>query len=327
LVEPSNFFIFYIGMQYSHHRNVAGLSQQIKTKAYELGFHRSGIAPAGYLDQEAPRLKRWLDAGMNGEMGYLADRIDIRLDPRKLLVGAKSVICLAHSYYTDNKSSDSTAPRISKYAQGGDYHRVLKRKANALLEYLREETGEFQAVVTVDSATALEKAWAARSGVGWVGKNSLIMHRDTGSFLFLTLVIVDLELEYDRPLADSCAHCTLCIDACPTGAIVEPHVVDARRCIAYLTIEIKGDLPTDKKGKLNNWIFGCDVCQDVCPWNRKARPHGEPEFNALDELYQMTAVDWHNLTQERFNRLFKGTPLARGGYKRLRRNLDFVRLP
>ncbi len=314
-------------MQYSHHRNAADLSHQIKTKAYELGFQRCGIAPAGYLDQEAPRLKRWLDADMNGEMGYLADKIDIRLNPCKLLVGAKSVICLAHSYYTDKKPSDPTAPKISKYAQGGDYHRVLKKKANALLEYLRGEVGEFQAAVAVDSGTVLEKAWAARAGIGWVGKNSLIIYRDSGSFMFLALVIVDLELEYDHPLTDSCAHCTLCIEACPTGAIVEPHVVDARKCIAYLTIEIKGDLPTDKKGKLDNWIFGCDVCQDACPWNRKAQPHGEPEFNAPNELYQMTALEWQDLTQETFNRLFKGIPLARGGYTRLRRNLDFVRLP
>jgi epoxyqueuosine reductase len=314
-------------MQDSHHRNAADLSRQIKAKAYELGFHRCGIAQAGYLDQEAPRLKRWLDAGMNGEMGYVADRIDRRLDPRKLLEGAKSVICLAHSYYSDKKPSDSTAPKISKYAQGGDYHRVLKKKANALLEYLRGEIGDFQAAITVDSGTVLEKAWAARAGVGWVGKNSLIMHRDTGSFMFLTLVIVDLELDYDRPLEDSCAHCTLCIDACPTGAIVEPHVVDARNCIAYLTIETKGDIPIDKRGTLNNWIFGCDICQDVCPWNRKAQPHGEQQFDAPDELYQMSDVDWQNLTQERFNRLFIGTPLARGGYRRLRRNLDSARLP
>jgi epoxyqueuosine reductase len=314
-------------MQYSDNRNVGDLSRQIKTKARELGFHRCGIAPASYLDQEAPRLKHWLDAHMNGEMDYLANRIDIRLDPRKLMAGAKSVICLAHSYYNDNKPLDSSAPKISKYAQGGDYHRVLKKKANALLEYLRGYIGEFQAAVTVDSAAALEKAWGARAGIGWVGKNSLIIHRDLGSFLFLTLVIVDFELEYDHPVPDSCAHCTLCIDACPTGAIVEPHVVDVRRCIAYLTIEIKGDLPTDKRGKLNNWVYGCDICQDVCPWNRKAQPHGEPQFDALDELYQMTVADWHNLTQETFNSLFKGTPLARGGYKCLRRNLDFVRLP
>jgi epoxyqueuosine reductase len=314
-------------MQYSRHKSAADLSHLIKTKAYELGFHRCGIAPAGYLDQEAPRLKRWLDANMNGEMGYVADRIDVRLDPRKLLEGAKSVICLAHSYYTDKKPSDSTAPKISKYAQGGDYHRVLKKKANTLLEYLRGEIGDFQAAITVDSGTVLEKAWAARAGIGWVGKNSLIMHRDIGSFMFLALVIVDFELEHDHPLPDSCAHCTLCIDACPTGAIVEPHVVDARKCIAYLTIEIKGDLPTYMKGKLDNWIYGCDVCQDVCPWNRKAQLHGEPEFNAQDELYQMSAVDWRNLTQESFIRLFRGTPLARGGYKHLKRNLDFVRLP
>jgi epoxyqueuosine reductase len=314
-------------MQYADNKDVADLSRRIRTKARELGFHRCGIAPAGYLEQEAPRLERWLDVGMNGEMGYLADRVDTRLDPRKLMTGAKSVICLAHSYYTDKKPLDSSTPKISKYAQGGDYHRVLKKKANALLEFLHGEIGEFQAAVTVDTAAVLEKAWAARAGIGWVGKNSLIMHRDTGSFLFLTLVIVDFELEYDRPVPDSCAHCTLCIDTCPTGAIVEPHVVDARKCIAYLTIEIKGDLPTDKKGKLNNWVFGCDICQDVCPWNRKAQLHGEPQFDALDELYQMSAADWRDLTQETFNRLFKGTPLARGGYKRLKRNMGFVRLP
>jgi len=314
-------------MHYSGNSNAADLTGRIKTKARELGFIRCGIARAGYLDQEAPRLKRWLDADMNGEMGYVADRIDVRLDPRQLLVGAKSVICLAHSYYTDKKPSDSTAPKISKYAQGGDYHRILRKKTNALLQYLHEEIGEFKVAVAIDSVAALEKAWAARAGIGWVGKNSLILHRDHGSFMFLALVIVDFELKYDHPIPDSCAHCTICIDACPTGAIVEPHVVDARKCIAYLTIEIKGDLPTDKKGRLDNWIFGCDVCQDVCPWNRKALPHGEPEFDALDELYQMTSADWRNLTRETFNRLFKGTPLARGGFRRLKRNLDFSLLP
>jgi len=314
-------------MQYSPNSNAADLTGRIKTKAHELGFIRCGIAPAGYLDQEAPRFRRWLAADMHGEMGYFADRTDMRFDPRQLLVGAKSVICLAHGYYTDKKPSDPTAPKISKYAQGGDYHRILRRKTNALLQYLHEEIGEFQAAVAVDSVAALEKAWAARAGIGWVGKNSLILHRDHGSFMFLALVIVDFRLEHDHPVPDSCAHCTICIDACPTGAIVEPHVVDARKCIAYLTIETKGDLPTDKKGKLDNWIFGCDVCQDVCPWNRKALPHGEPEFNALDELYQMTTADWQNFTRETFNRLFKGTPLARGGFKRLKRNLDFSLLP
>jgi len=314
-------------MQYSPNSNAADLTCLIKAKTHELGFIRCGIAPAAYLDQEAPRLKRWLDAHMHGEMGYVADRVDLRLDPRKLLPGAKSVICLGHSYFTNKKPSDPTAPKISKYAQGGDYHRILRKKTNALLGYLRQETDEFQAVVEIDSGAALEKAWAARAGIGWVGKNSLILHREHGSFMFLALVIVDFELEYDYPVSDSCAHCTLCIDACPTGAIVEPHVVDARKCIAYLTIEIKRDVPTDKKGKLDNWIFGCDVCQDVCPWNGRALPHGEPEFDALDELYQMTTADWQSLTQETFNRLFKGTPLARGGFKRLKRNLDSSLLP
>jgi epoxyqueuosine reductase len=314
-------------MQNSRHNNVADLTRRIKTKARELGFIRCGIAPADYLDQEAPRLKRWLDADMHGEMGYLGERIDVRLDPRKLLAGAKSVVCLAHSYFTDKKLSDSTAPKISKYAQGGDYHRILRKKTSALLQYLHDEIGEFQSAVAIDSGAALEKAWGARAGIGWVGKNSIIIHRDHGSFMFLALVIVDFELEYDHPLPDSCAHCTLCIDTCPTGAIVEPRVVDARKCIAYLTIETKGDLPTDKKNKLDNWAFGCDVCQDVCPFNRKSLPHGEREFDAADELYQMTTADWQNLSQETFSRLFKGTPLARGGFKRLKRNLDFYFLP
>ncbi len=314
-------------MQNPRYGSAADLTQRIKAKASELGFVRCGIAAAGYLDQEAPLLKRWLAAGMNGEMNYLAERIDTRLDPRRLLTGARSVICLAHGYYTDRKQLDPTAPKLSKYAQGGDYHRILRNKAKALLEYLRDEIGEFRCAIAVDSGAALEKAWAARAGIGWVGKNSLIMHRDTGSLLFLVLVIVDLELEYDLPLPDSCAHCTLCIDACPTGAIVDPHVVDATKCIAYLTIETKGDLPADRKGKLDNWMFGCDVCQDICPWNRKAQPHGEPQFDAVEELYHMTAADWRNLTPDTFKRLFIGTPLARGGYRRLKRNLDFLFSP
>jgi epoxyqueuosine reductase len=301
------------------------ITNLIKAKAAELGFARCGIARADLLDQEAPRFQRWLDREMNGEMSYMSTRIDARLDPRKLLEGAKSVICVAHNYYTNKRPLDSTAPKISKYAQGGDYHRILRSKVKQLLEYLHDEIGPFQSMISVDSSTVLEKAWAARAGIGWVGKNSLIMNRDVGSFMFLAVVIVDLALEYDQPVPDSCASCHVCIDVCPTGAIVEPRVVDARKCIAYWTIETKSALPETMKGKLENWVYGCDICQDVCPHNRRLQTGGEPHFEAVDELYRMTAAEWHNLTQETFNRLFAGTPLARGGLARLKRNLDFVR--
>ena len=302
-----------------------GITNLIKTKALELGFARCGIAPAEFLDQEAPRFQRWLEQEMYGEMAYMSARPDVRLDPRKLLEGAKSVICVAQNYYTNKRQLDSAAPRISKYAQGGDYHRILRTKVGALLEYLRGEIGHFPCIVGVDSNTVLEKAWAARAGIGWVGKNSLIMNRDVGSFMFLAVMIVDFELEYDQPVPDSCASCHVCIDACPTGAIVEPRVVDPRKCISYWTIEMKGALPESMKGKLENWVYGCDICQDVCPCNRKLQTAWEPQFDADDELYRMTADEWYNLTQETFNRLFAGTPLARGGLARLKRNLDFLR--
>lgn len=300
------------------------LTGWIKTKAAALGFVRCGVAAADYLDQEAPRLQRWLAEGMNGEMGYLGERVDVRLDPRRLLPGARSVICLAHGYYTNRRQLDPKAPRISKYAQGADYHRVLRQKTNLLLEQLRYQIGDFQSAAAVDSGACLEKAWGARAGIGWVGKNSLIMHRDTGSFIFLALAIVDFELDYDQPLENQCAACKVCIDACPTGAIVRPHVVDARKCIAYATIEVKQGPPAEFKGKMTNWAFGCDICQDVCPWNRRAALRQEQEFQAPEEFYRMWADDWWQLTPETFRRLFQGTPMARGGYARLKRNLDFL---
>jgi epoxyqueuosine reductase len=307
--------------------NKIELTRWIKAKSSELGFERCGIAAAGYLDVEAPRLNDWLAAGMNGEMDYLAERLEVRLDPRNLLPGAQSVICFAQSYHTDKQPADATAPRISSYARGGDYHRVLKNKVGVLLVQLRSQLGEFQSAVAVDSGAVLEKAWGARAGIGWVGKNSILIHKEIGSFMFLAIVVVDFELEYDHPLPDSCAHCTACLDACPTAAIVRPHVVDARKCIAYLTIETKHELPVEMKGKLNNWAYGCDICQDVCPWNRKAPLHHEPQFEPSSKLYEMSADEWWQLTPEKFRSLFAGTPLARGGYARLRRNLDFLETP
>jgi epoxyqueuosine reductase len=304
--------------------NKRALTSLIKTQALSLGFARCGIAKAGFLDEEAPRLLRWLSSGKSADMAYMAERVEIRLDPRKLLEGARSIICLAHSYYTDRKLNDPTAPKISKYARGGDYHRVLKGKAGRLAESLREHIGDFKYLITVDTNYIQEKAWAVRAGVGWQGKNGLIMHRDTGSFLFLTLLIVDFDLDYDQPIPDSCANCRICIDACPTAAIVEPRVVDATRCISYMTIEYKGELPNEMKGRFANWAYGCDTCQDVCPFNAKAPVHREPQFDAADELYQLTADEWRRFNQEIFNRLFKGTPLARGGFRRLKRNLDFL---
>ncbi len=305
--------------------NKAELTRFIKTKARELGIARCGIAAVAEIDQDVARFRNWLDAGMNGEMDYMARRVDDRLDPRKLMATAKSVICLGQSYKSNKRQFDPEAPKISKYARGGDYHRVLRTKAKELIEEIRGQIGEFQSLISIDSNAMLEKAWAARAGIGWVGKNSLIMHRDVGSFMFLALIIVDFELHHDQPVGEECAACHVCVDACPTGAIVSPRVVNATKCIAYWTIETKGELPDEMLGQFDNWAYGCDTCQDVCPFNRRAPEHAEPQFGAKEELYKMTREEWFGLTQEKFNYLFSHTPLARGGYKRLKRNLDFLR--
>lgn len=300
-------------------------TQLIKEKARLLGFSACGVARAQFLEEEAPRLEKWLKAGMHGKMSYLENWLEERLDPRKLLPGARSVISLTHSYFTDKQPSDPSAPKIARYAWGKDYHWVLKRKVGELLEFIRERIGDVNGRACVDSAPVLEKAWAARAAVGWIGKNALLLHPETGSYHFLCELIVDIELEYDNPMQDFCARCQMCLKSCPTGAIVEPQVLDARRCISYLTIEYRGALPPALGKYINNRVFGCDICQEVCPFNRKSVLHSEPLFEPLPELLGMSRDEWFQLSRSRYNQLFKGTAVTRARYQGLKRNLDFVR--
>jgi len=285
-----------------------------------------GIAKAGFLDEEAPRLEAWLKAGMHGEMQYMENYFDKRLDPRLLVDGAKSVISLALNYYTDAEQSDPLAPKISKYAYGTDYHHVIKDKLKQLLSFIHQQIGEVNGRAFVDSAPVLDKAWAKKAGLGWVGKSTNLINKQSGSFFFLAELIVDLELEYDiAPTADHCGTCTRCIDACPTEAIVAPYVVDGSKCISYLTIELKNELPQEFKGKTDNWMFGCDVCQDVCPWNKFSVLHNEPAFEPHADLLGISKKDWEDITEETFQKVFKNSAVKRTKYTGLKRNIAFIK--
>lgn len=297
----------------------------IKTEANRLGFMYCGIAKAEFLEEEAPRLEKWLHQNMHGEMGYMANYFDKRLDPRLLVDNAKSVISLMLNYYPTESQMDEHAPKISKYALGTDYHFVIKDKLKELLLFINETIGDIHGRAFVDSAPVMDKAWAKKSGLGWMGKNSNIINKNSGSFFFLAELIVDLELEYDGPVKDYCGTCTKCIDACPTGAIVDSHVVDGSKCISYFTIELKENIPPEMKGKLNNWMFGCDICQDVCPWNRFSKPHQESLFNPHPDLLHMKKADWQELTDDVFTKVFKNSAVNRTKFKGLKRNIDFLR--
>ena len=283
----------------------------IKTEAKRLGFLSCGISKAQFLEEEAPRLEKWLNQHMHGEMGYMEDHFDKRLDPTKLVEGSKSVISLLLNYFPNEFQTDPTSPKISKYAYGTDYHFVIKDKLKQLLHFIHEEIGEVHGRAFVDSAPVLDKVWAAKSGLGWIGKHSNLITQKIGSFYFIAELIVDLELVYDNPTTDHCGSCTACIDACPTQAIVEPYVIDGSKCISYFTIELKNEIPASAKGKFDNWIFGCDVCQDVCPWNRFSTSHNQPLFNPHPELLSMTKKDWEEITQEVFNKIFKKSAVKR----------------
>jgi epoxyqueuosine reductase len=297
----------------------------IKQKALELGFFYCGISKAEFLEEEAPRLEAWLNEQRHGKMSYMENHFDKRLDPRLLVDGAKSVISLLLNYYTEEKQSDLSAPKISKYAYGEDYHDVIKEKLRQLMQFIETEIGEVSGRVFVDSAPVMDKAWAKKSGLGWIGKNSNLIHPKSGSFFFIAEMIIDLELEADGPIKDYCGTCTKCIDACPTDAIIEPYVVDGSKCISYLTIELKDALlPTEFKGKMDNWAFGCDICQDVCPWNRFSLLHNEPRFNPSKNLLQLSNNDWQDLSEEVFNELFKLSAVKRTKFDGLKRNIDFL---
>jgi epoxyqueuosine reductase len=299
--------------------------QLIKNEAQRLGFLQCGISKAGFLEEEAPRLERWLNAKMHGEMGYMANYFDKRLDPTKLVDGAKSVITVLLNYFPTETQKDPTAPKISKYAYGADYHHVIKGKLKELVNFINEEIGEVGGRAFVDSAPVMDKAWAANSGLGWIGKNSNLIHPKNGSFFFIGELILDIELEPDQPIRDHCGTCTACIDACPTEAIVAPYVVDGSKCISYFTIELKDAIPTEMKAQFDDWAFGCDVCQDVCPWNRFSKPHSEPQFNPHPDMLEMTKQDWEELTEEVFKNVFQKSAVKRTKFSGLKRNIEFLK--
>ena len=307
-----------------NHTNIESLTIDIKSRAKTLGFLSCGISKAGFLEEEAPNLENWLNKNMNGEMSYMERNFDMRLDPTKIVEGAKSVISLTYNYYTEKTYKDSNF-KISKYAYGDDYHFVIKNKLKDLFEYIKEETGDINGRVFVDSAPVLERAWAKKSGLGWIGKNTNLISKKNGSFFFLCEIILDLELEYDHIETDHCGSCTACIDACPTNAIVEPYVVDGTRCISYYTIELKNNIPDYAKNTYDDWIFGCDICQDVCPWNRFSKPHKEPLFNSDDEFLSMNKNDWIEMTKETFNKVFKNSAIKRAGFDGIKRNIEFIK--
>jgi epoxyqueuosine reductase len=305
--------------------NISKNTTLIKSEAKRLGFDYAGISKADFLEEEAPRLENWLNNNMHGQMSYMQNHFDKRLDPRLLVPGAKSVISLLLNYFPSEDQTDTSAPKISKYAYGKDYHDVIKEKLNLLLEFIRENIGEVDGRAFVDSAPVLDKAWAKKSGLGWIGKHSNLINKSSGSFYFIAELIIDLDLEYDGAVKDYCGTCTKCIDACPTDAIIAPYVVDGSKCISYFTIELKENIPNDVKGKFDNWTFGCDVCQDVCPWNRFSKPHSEPLFQANGELLNMKKEDWYELTEETFKRVFKGSAVKRTKLSGLKRNLEFIK--
>jgi len=298
-------------------------SQAIKAEARRLGFLSCGISKAVFLEEEAPRLERWLQDGMHGEMTYMENHFDKRLDPTKLVDDAKSVISLLLNYFPETTQEGETY-KISKYAYGQDYHHVLKSKLRKLQEYIQENIGAVHGRAFVDSAPVLDKAWAAKSGLGWIGKHSNLLTQQVGSFYFIAELILDIDLEYDTPVTDHCGTCTACIDACPTEAIVAPYVVDGSKCISYFTIELKNELPVTMRGTFDDWIFGCDVCQDVCPWNKFSKAHKEPLFNPHPELLSMTKQDWEEITEDVFKKVFKGSAVKRTKFSGLKRNIRFL---
>lgn len=299
-------------------------STMIKEEAKRLGFLACGISRAEFLEEEAPRLENYLKNNYNGKMGYLENHFDKRLDPTLLVPGSKSVVSLIYNYYPEEKQREDTY-KISKYAYGVDYHFVIKDKMKELMHFIYENIGEVGGRIFVDSAPVLDKAWAAKSGLGWVGKHTLLLRKQQGSFFFVSELIIDLELEYDHRVMDHCGSCTACIDACPTGAIIADRVVDGSKCISYFTIELKDDLPEAFRGKFEDWIFGCDICQDVCPWNRFSKAHSEPLFNPHPELLSMSKKDWEEITEEVFQEVFRKSAVKRTKYSGLKRNIDFVK--
>jgi epoxyqueuosine reductase len=326
-IKSVGFYNFFAHCRYSFIFRIMVKAQRtnfIKTKALELGFSFCGISKAEFLKDEAPRLEDWLKRGYQGKMSYLENHFDKRLDPTLLVPGARSVISLVYNYFPSKDLAVNDQLKIAKYAYGEDYHRVVKEKLKILLEHIQTEVGEVYGRAFVDSAPVMERVWARKSGIGWVGKNSLLLNREMGSFFFLAELIIDLELEYDSVTKDYCGTCTACMDACPTDAISEPYVVDGSKCISYFTIELKDEIPSEVKGKFENWIFGCDICQDVCPWNSFSKQHDEKRFDASPDLEGMTKQEWMEITEEVFSKLFKNSAVQRAKLTGLKRNISFI---
>lgn len=300
-------------------------TKQIKSEASRLGFLSCGVSEAGFLEEEAPRLESWLKANKHGQMQYMERHFDKRLDPTLLVEGSKSVVSLLYNYFPSKTQQHADAPKLSKYAYGVDYHYVIKDKLKQLLQFIKLEIGDVHGRAFVDSAPILEKAWAKKSGLGWIGKNSNLLTQKVGSFYFIAELIIDLELDYDQVVTDHCGSCTACVDACPTEAITPAYGVDGSKCISYFTIELKDQIPNDMKGQFDNWMFGCDICQDVCPWNRFSKPHSEPLFDPHPDLLQMTKRDWEEITVDTFSKVFKKSAVKRTKFSGLKRNITFLK--
>ncbi len=305
-------------------KNKDEITLLIKSSAYELDFSFCGVSKADYLKDEAVKLKNWLDNKKHGQMTYMQNNFEKRLDPGLLVENAKSIISVLLNYYPKKKLTTENNYKIAKYAYGKDYHFVLKNKLHKLISIIENNTGKRNYRVFVDSAPVMEKAWAQKSGLGWIGKNTCLINKNIGSFFFIGQIIIDLELNYDKHGKNYCGDCTKCIDACPTGAITKPFEIDANKCISYLTIEYKNELPKELKSKFNNWIFGCDICQDVCPWNRFAKPHNEPAFYPNEGLQKMKKNDWENLNEEKFKKIFSDSAVKRIKFEGLKRNIEFL---
>lgn len=296
----------------------------IKSEATRLGFSFCGIAKAEFLEEEAPRLEKWLNQNMHGKMQYMENHFDKRLDPTKLVEGSKSVISLMYNYFPEQKQRNDSF-KISKYAYGQDYHSIIKNKLKEFVVFISDKIGSVNAEIYIDSAPVLDRAWAKKSGLGWIGKNAMLINPKNGSFFFLAEIILDLELDYDNQIKDYCGTCTACIDACPTEAILPEKVVDGSKCISYFTIELKDEIfPNELKGKFNDWMFGCDICQDVCPWNRFSKPHNEPLFNPNEKLLNYSKNEWKDITEEIYQEIFKKSAVKRTKFKGVKRNISFL---
>lgn len=299
-------------------------TQFLKNKALDLGFSFCGVSKAQKLEKEARNLESWLQKNAHGKMSYMENHFEKRVDPRQLVPGAKSVISLLFNYFPKEDLAQ-TKYKIAKYAYGQDYHLVLKEKMASLIHDLEEEFGEFNGRIFTDSAPVMERQWAAKSGLGWLGKNTLLINKNQGSYFFIANIICDWEFEYDSPIKDYCGTCTACIDECPTDAIHPSGYLEANKCISYLTIELKDEIPKEFSGKMGNWMFGCDICQEVCPWNRFSKPHNEPKFVPNEHIKGMKDKDWEEITQDVFSKIFTKSAVKRTKIKGLKRNIEFVK--